>query len=776
MSSQSLRRPESAHRTDAPGRDDQAMPDQGPAPMLVYLVEGETFGGMYRNAGAENGRPIFQRYEDPPACICFEGGWKVRLGTDDGTAQEHADTRSSLPPTGAWGPLQVSCRSSPFFVVDGATDNESVMNGRYACIGILNGRPKYKRLGSQAIIYYFDGKWRINSSDTWGWYFWHPNAEARMPPVGLWERYDHDDVPQGPPASLTLGTQFMRGDSTLIVQHPRQIDWSANPSGAGWVTWVEPGERRHVSQIRDAWYLHDGDDNLWVPFSAAVLEHTEGADAEPDEPVVVYRVRVNEQLSTTYVQDGMCNCKAFYQASGADAHLFFEDGWRLSTPALPGLTFFPDPDPEESSSGFFPPTGSWHSEGGETVSVSCRASPFFIVGGAGSDAQHSRVNGRYACVGIFMGKPKYKQVDGEGILYWRDYWKLNYTDGARVWYYAYYPDSDSSLPPTGTWTTFAYSNRLALPAPEVSIGRTEDYGVGDRVVFMRSGSLSYGPGCTAEVGQIREDGFFSPTGSETLWVPLSSVTLDHAHEDHEGDSQLQASEPSEGEGSHADVESSLEQDSATGGSGDEEDSEGSESEAAPADAFECGHDEDWTNPDEVERFKCPLCLMVARDALSHHCGGSLFCDECWTRCLVRDDKCPNCREDSSTVVPAHFERRSIRNLRINCPSGCGGTFTLTEKPTHLSDLCPLREVQCPDCGASMQANELAVHQEEHCSSRRILCSLCGEQVIGTDMMAHFESSPGKHFVALLAKVSSLEAEVTRLRAERGREEGTGVDL
>ncbi|CAE7803633.1 Spag1, partial [Symbiodinium sp. CCMP2456] len=95
------------------------------------------------------------------------------------------------------------------------------------------------------------------------------------------------------------------------------------------------------------------------------------------------------------------------------------------------------------------------------------------------------------------------------------------------------------------------------------------------------------------------------------------------------------------------------------------------------------------------------------------------------------------------------------------------TFTLTEKPGHLSDLCPLREVQCPDCGASMKADALAAHQEEHCTSRRILCTLCGEQVIGTDMMAHFESSPGKHFVALLAKVSSLEAEVTRLRAERG---------
>ncbi|CAE7653324.1 traf6-b, partial [Symbiodinium sp. CCMP2456] len=585
----------------------------------VYLVEGMTLGGMYRNAGAQNGRPKFQRYKEPPACIYFDNGWKVRLETDEGTAHEPADAMSHLPPTGTWGPLQVSCRSSPFFVVDGATDDESVMNGRYACIGIFNGRPKYKRLGSHAIIY-FDTKWKINKLDEYWWYFWHPNTEALMPPVGLWERYDSDFATEhGRPApTLTAGTQFMRGDSPLILLHHEEVDWSEHPTRNG-ATWIEPGERRPVGRVQDAWYLEEGWRNLWVPFSAAVLEHTESVDGQSDsatpplppprsetaspeppepaqsnEPVLVYRVQGLDQLSGVYVQNGMRNSRARYTARGRDAELFFDNGWRLSAEGLTCLA-------EGSSSGF-PPTGRWQSEGGETVTVSCRASPFFIVRGAGSDSRHSRVNGRYACVGIFMGKPKYKQVDGDGILYWRGFWKMTYEDNTGGWFYSY-PDSDSSLPPTGTWTTHGYSHGAgALPAPEVSVGRTEDLRVDDRVMFMRSGpgSLSYSPGYTQEIGQIREDGFFAPKRFETLWAPLSTVSLVHDrdldlyHED----------EPSGGAGadSHTHVEGFLEGDSVPASIGDQEEAEGSE--AAQADAFECGHDEDWA--DEVERFKCPI--------------------------------------------------------------------------------------------------------------------------------------------------------------------------
>eukprot|EP00439_Symbiodinium_sp_Y106_P071401 s1715_g12.t2 len=84
-------------------------------------------------------------------------------------------------------------------------------------------------------------------------------------------------------------------------------------------------------------------------------------------------------------------------------------------------------------------------------------------------------------------------------------------------------------------------------------------------------------------------------------------------------------------------------------------------------ADECGYDENWVCPEEVERFKCPICCLVARDAVSHECGASLFCEGCWTNWMTRDHRCPSCRTDASTVAAAHFDRRTIRNLMLKCP-------------------------------------------------------------------------------------------------------------
>ena len=38
-----------------------------------------------------------------------------------------------------------------------------------------------------------------------------------------------------------------------------------------------------------------------------------------------------------------------------------------------------------------------------------------------------------------------------------------------------------------------------------------------------------------------------------------------------------------------------------------------------------GYDEEWCDEEGVERFKCAICLLVARSAMAHKCGSVLFC-------------------------------------------------------------------------------------------------------------------------------------------------------
>ena len=73
---------------------------------------------------------------------------------------------------------------------------------------------------------------------------------------------------------------------------------------------------------------------------------------------------------------------------------------------------------------------------------------------------------------------------------------------------------------------------------------------------------------------------------------------------------------------------------------------------------------------EAEKSKCPICFMVARNALAHECG-ELFCEDCWVKCQGEDERCPVCRQEGHEVAPAYANRRAIQRLQIVCPNKCG---------------------------------------------------------------------------------------------------------
>ena len=204
-----------------------------------------------------------------------------------------------------------------------------------------------------------------------------------------------------------------------------------------------------------------------------------------------------------------------------------------------------------------------------------------------------------------------------------------------------------------------------------------------------------------------------------------------------------------------------------------------------------GHDEQWA--EEVdEDYRCPICLLVARDAVAHSCG-KLFCAHCWAQCAVQKELCPLCQEGGE-AAPAHRDRKAILNVNIRCPLECDQAFRLGNKEAHVASACVRRSipctlcggdttpatlqqhrdtecshrtVRCPDCGLSVQYREMSDHRRVACTHRSVPCPLCHEAVHSKDLLQHMEQSAGTHIMALLTENDRLKSRIRRLERAMG---------
>ena len=142
----------------------------------------------------------------------------------------------------------------------------------------------------------------------------------------------------------------------------------------------------------------------------------------------------------------------------------------------------------------------------------------------------SQVNGRYVPTDTYNGKPKFRQQNGSGIIYFDCFWKINYRDDPRGWYYSD-PHQCAMVPPTGEWTIAGYSGGDANPAPEV----VRAFEAGDSVKFVNltlddiewsscpRPKLSPVLGQSYTVNEIRGEWFQDRSSSH--WGPLSAVEV-----------------------------------------------------------------------------------------------------------------------------------------------------------------------------------------------------------------------------------------------------------
>ena len=74
----------------------------------------------------------------------------------------------------------------------GGIDYGEKCNGRYAAVRVLNGKPLFKKVGGEAIVF-FAGFWKLNHTDAFGgWVFGRSDAKGPLPPDGAWR---HDGFP-----------------------------------------------------------------------------------------------------------------------------------------------------------------------------------------------------------------------------------------------------------------------------------------------------------------------------------------------------------------------------------------------------------------------------------------------------------------------------------------------------------------------------------------------------------------------------------------------------
>lgn len=662
-------------------------------------------------------------------------------------------------------------------LVQGAGGSFSEANGFYRHHGEHNGKVIYQKAEDRSMgAVYFDAQWKIGLHGVEDWVYCHPDESLSQPPSSRWRGSEASEEGSGSVSICSVPQVLVvaNGSPMMNGRYARAEDLNGKPKfrqvGGSSVLQFEDGWKMKGAEMSEHSYYHPDDVALpptgdWSAVGGGESPRVSLLHSPISSAPRFFWVQgaggVGEQTNGCYVCIGSSNGKPKYWQMDGAGIIYFRGTWRINYRDQEGGWYYQHPTRAD-----LPPSRGWTTEGysgrgdpAPSLEPQARYSsegfqqphpPFVVVRGAG----HPPVNGRYANVGFHEGKPKYKQVEGESIIFFEaDLWRLNDEENTRQRKY----DGPSSgaerngVTPPREWVAF---NSRYGSAPTLSFGSSRDLREGDVVTIVKDDTevdwsgcpedgedsegsrLSFRPPWTVTVQRIVSGAWFYPTLFPQLVAPLSAVGLVSL-----AGKMHRVAEAQEASGG-------------ANGSVDEPEVTG-------------GYDEEWFSEQEVERFRCPICFLVARDAMAHDCGAVLFCETCWVKCMAEDSKCSVCRKDGSTVAPAHFERRAIRNLLVKCPNGCGENFQLYDKEKHLKESCSARQVKCEACEGFYQAG----CQEEHrkaCGARWSTCRLCGEQVQLSELEAHYASNPGKHIsqiVALLDEVSRLREEVKQLKGE-----------
>mmetsp|Transcript_24174 Transcript_24174/g.37168 ORF Transcript_24174/g.37168 Transcript_24174/m.37168 type:complete len:311 (+) Transcript_24174:3485-4417(+) len=126
-----------------------------------------------------------------------------------------------------------------------------------------------------------------------------------------------------------------------------------------------------------------------------------------------------------------------------------------------------------------------------------------------------------------------------------------------------------------------------------------------------------------------------------------------------------------------------------------------------------------------DRWTCPICLDIYRNAVETPCCHNLFCEEC----IKQTPSCPLCkRRIEGQLHPNIPIRRLVNDLSVTCSNeGCSKVVKIGDIDRHL-EACKYTLVDCPnssECGLIPRKN-LEDHKANECAFRLVNCIMdCG---------------------------------------------------
>ncbi|XP_067681954.1 TNF receptor-associated factor 3-like isoform X2 [Haliotis asinina] len=153
-----------------------------------------------------------------------------------------------------------------------------------------------------------------------------------------------------------------------------------------------------------------------------------------------------------------------------------------------------------------------------------------------------------------------------------------------------------------------------------------------------------------------------------------------------------------------------------------------------------------------ERFKCPVCLEVLKNAVQTSCGHRM-CEECSLTIFAKGEpaQCP-ASDPEEPCEPIYKKqlfrdasaRREIRQVPVYCQNraqGCTVTVPWKDLETHMSN-CPYQGLECPNkqygCKEVIPSKDMDRHVQSACQFRQITCRYCKTQYPVKDERKHHE--------------------------------------
>ena len=149
---------------------------------------------------------------------------------------------------------------------------------------------------------------------------------------------------------------------------------------------------------------------------------------------------------------------------------------------------------------------------------------------------------------------------------------------------------------------------------------------------------------------------------------------------------------------------------------------------------------------ELEEFKCAICLDVIAEPVQTPCG-HLFCEQCIEDHKKSRNECPTCRTKDITTTPDSYIARKIGGIRVMCPNadqGCSWNGTLGQCVCHLHNWCNYEEVQCENCGYQGNSREVNCLHRTWCEAFPLPCPNqpgCHAMVTRATLEDHLEECP-----------------------------------